>query len=249
MSAVSPFLIEAIKQLQKLPALEDAVLAGGTSLALRYDHRESVDIDLMFSDTIGKAAFQEIEKQVRDKFQGDIMALDYPCDIDDQFVFLRFLLRSNDEQIKVEIMQNMIFTEPIEEVDGIRILSRRDIGMLKLMAASNRCSFKDIYDLSYLTNEIPLPDLFGSLADKQHTYSDERHRNIFELDDESPVNNPLLLLAFDNEAPAKAGRPSHSTHQFKIINGNNWLSSKLDWRRKVRELFKELGTEFPGAGQ
>lgn len=59
MSAVSPVLLITIKELQELPSLQEARLGGGTSLALRYDHRESVDIDLLFSDIIGKSGFQQ----------------------------------------------------------------------------------------------------------------------------------------------------------------------------------------------
>lgn len=181
------------------------------------------------------------KQEVREKFNEAILSLDYPCDDDDQFVFLRFLIRKGEEQIKVEIMQNMIFTEEPDLVEGVRVLSLRDIGMLKLMAASNRCSFKDIYDLSYLTEEVPLPELFYLLGEKQKKYNGEAYFTIFDLDDEqSPVEYPKLLLKFETEAQAKPNRPFHSTPQFRIANGMTWLGAKANWRRKVKHLFLEL---------
>ncbi|MFC0513684.1 nucleotidyl transferase AbiEii/AbiGii toxin family protein [Mucilaginibacter angelicae] len=65
MSAVSPELIEAIKELQKLPSLKSALLGGGINLAIRYDHRQSVDIDLFFPEIIGREGFEQIKRKLR----------------------------------------------------------------------------------------------------------------------------------------------------------------------------------------
>jgi hypothetical protein len=64
-AAVSTELLETIIELQRLSSLKNAVLAGGTNLAIRYDHRESIDIDLFFSGIIGKAGYKEIEDEVK----------------------------------------------------------------------------------------------------------------------------------------------------------------------------------------
>ncbi len=47
--------------------------------------------------------------------------------------------------------------------------------MLKLMAVSNRFSFKDVYDLHYLTENIALPDLLLNLKEKDD--KDFKHEN------------------------------------------------------------------------
>lgn len=49
MSAVSADLLEIIIELQSLPSLQHSFLGGGTNLAIRYNHRESVDIDLFWN--------------------------------------------------------------------------------------------------------------------------------------------------------------------------------------------------------
>ena len=58
MQAVSPALLQTIKELQQLPSLNAFALAGGTNLALRYNHRISEDIDLFSTNIIGIEGFE-----------------------------------------------------------------------------------------------------------------------------------------------------------------------------------------------
>lgn len=209
---------------------------------MRFDHRESVDIDLFFSGIIGKARFGQIEKEVGEKFGEAILNLDYPCDIDDQFIFQRFIVRNKTDQIRVEIMQNMIFTEQAEVLKDVRILSLHDMGLLKLMAVSNRASFKDVYDLCYLTDDRPLTEYFSLLKQKREKYNKDEHRNIFDLDkDISPVAEPGRLLNFEKDAGGSQDRPGHSTNRLKITNGISWFVAQSRWRRRVKELLRSLG--------
>ena len=53
MSAVSPAIVKTILQLQSLPSLANFSLAGGTNLALQYNHRISDDIDLFCPEING----------------------------------------------------------------------------------------------------------------------------------------------------------------------------------------------------
>ena len=53
MKAVSPVLYQTIKELQSLKILKSFALGGGTNLAVRYDHPESIDIDLFCTENIG----------------------------------------------------------------------------------------------------------------------------------------------------------------------------------------------------
>jgi hypothetical protein len=62
MKAVSDSLIETILELQQLPSLSTSSLGGGTNLAIRYGHRISYDIDLFFSDIIGKQGYEVIKE-------------------------------------------------------------------------------------------------------------------------------------------------------------------------------------------
>lgn len=55
MIAITNELLSTIQALQRLPSLQEARLGGGTSIALRFNHRESVDVDLLFSEKSAKA--------------------------------------------------------------------------------------------------------------------------------------------------------------------------------------------------
>jgi hypothetical protein len=246
-AAVSTELLETIIELQRLSSLKNAVLAGGTNLAIRYDHRESIDIDLFFSGIIGKAGYKEIEDEVKLHFGQRVARLDYPCDESDQFMFFRFWVKKGDLNIKVEILQNANFLDEHELVKGVRLASIRDIGLLKLMTAANRASFKDIYDLDYLTEDTSLTSLMGDLKYKQEAFNGEEHRTIFDLDREiSPVEDPLRLLLFEQKAANRGNRPNHSDHRIlPQANKKNWMAAQSSYRRKVRRLCNDLGVDFP----
>jgi hypothetical protein len=65
---------------------------------------------------------------------------------------------------------------PIEIKEGIRLLSKLDIGLFKLLSAANRATKKDIYDLDFITNDIPLVKLYNELKIKISRYSKEKDR-------------------------------------------------------------------------
>ena len=69
MQAVSLVLFQTIKELLQLPSLSDLALAGGTNLALRFNHRVSEDIDLFSNKIIGLKGFQKIEEEVKSCIQ------------------------------------------------------------------------------------------------------------------------------------------------------------------------------------
>lgn len=60
MIAVDPRLVSLLKELQTFPSLTGFVLAGGTNLSLRYNHRKSIDLDLISNQIIGKNGFEAI---------------------------------------------------------------------------------------------------------------------------------------------------------------------------------------------
>ncbi|RKD12474.1 hypothetical protein BCY91_12580 [Pelobium manganitolerans] len=248
MIAVSEHLVETILELQRLPSLSQSSLGGGTNLAIRYRHRKSYDIDLFFPHIIGRQGYEAIRQEVISLYGELVFGLDYPCDIDDQFLFQRFFLRKEDTVIKVEILQNMqTFKEP-ELIDGIKLMNLKDIGPLKLMSAANRANHKDIYDLDYLTDEIPLNDIMTLLVERENKYSLPEQQNIFDQDKElSPTRHPDLLLKFENPKKGNSSRPGHSNPRIDFIEGKkNWALARSSWRRKVRAYFNSIGRDFPG---
>jgi hypothetical protein len=101
MSAVSPTLKQTILELQNLPSIASFALGGGTNLALRYNHRISVDIDFISSITIGRVDFDQIIEEVESlygKKQVNIMLLN--TQLYEQFLFLKMFVSKNDEVTK-----------------------------------------------------------------------------------------------------------------------------------------------------
>jgi predicted nucleotidyltransferase component of viral defense system len=246
MKTVSPSICEIISELQSLASLSNFSLGGGTNLAIQYNHRVSEDIDLFCPDIVGKQGFNKIEGEVKKYFGSRARSFDEPCDINDQFRFLRFFIDTKQgEPIKVELLQNMKNLYNIEVKDNIKLLSKKDIGLFKLISASNRSAKKDIYDLDFITDEIPLIELFEALKIKTQKFNKDEDKTIFDLNkNKSLMEFPELLLQFDSTTSRNL--PMHTHDNISIIEGNKtWIESKLSWRSKVKQPFNHLGKEFP----
>uniref|UniRef100_F4C3Y4 Nucleotidyl transferase AbiEii/AbiGii toxin family protein n=1 Tax=Sphingobacterium sp. (strain 21) TaxID=743722 RepID=F4C3Y4_SPHS2 len=249
MSAISPNLLKTIRELQSFESIKGSALGGGTNLALRYNHRISTDIDIFFPHIIGKAGYEKIKKDVMDFYGARVFGTQYPCEIDDHYIFLRFFIICDGETIKVEVLQNMKMMGDIEELDDIKLVSELDIALFKMMSAANRATQKDIYDLDLLTEKFTLANLYEQLNKKRSLFSEELHKNIFDLDGEiSPLDDPLTLLKFDEgNAQDNKLRPHHSQNRVDIIKDQkSWPIARSSWRKKVRVLFDQLNVAFPG---
>lgn len=244
---VSPLLVKTIKELQNLPSLSDFALAGGTNLAVRYNHRKSIDIDLFCNVIIGVKGFKKIEKDLNKFYGKAISGLSYPCNINDQYLFLRCFIQTEDEIIKIELLQNMKTLYNVEMIDDMRLVAKKDIGLFKLISAASRAGKKNIYDLNYITEDVSLIDLFNNLKEKKNQFNRAEDKTIFDLDDEeSPIDNPLLLLSFDGVLKTNNSKPIHTNDRIDIIKGSKtWIASRITWKQKVRELFRHLDIEYP----
>ena len=247
MNAVTPAIIKAIIELQALPTISKFTLGGGTNLALQFNHRISDDIDFFCAEIIGKEGFKNIESEVKSYFGNKAKNFDDPCDINDQYCFLRFFLDLQDgTTIKVELLQNMKNLFDVEVNQGINLLSKKDIGLFKLISTSNRSTKKDIYDLDFITDTVALVDLYEWLKVKTLKFNKDEHKTIFDLSkNNTSIDNPELLLKFDDNSDYSKF-PSHTNDTIQIIEGNKtWIEAKISWRSKVRRLYDHLGKDFP----
>lgn len=245
MSAVTPVLLQTIKQLQALPSLSQFALAGGTNLAFRFNHRQSQDIDLFCNQIVGVKHFETIEAEVKSFFgEANITGLQYPFDKEsEQHTYLRFwVTKPCGTIIKVEIIQNMKMMDAIEVVDEVKLVTTKDIGLFKLISGSSRAAKKDIYDLDFITEKIDIIDLFEALKIKKQTFNQKEHQNIFDLDEEEcPIQNPNLLLKFDGNVSQNKIKPIHSNDTILIVKGGkSWVRVRTSWRMKVKRLFRYL---------
>ncbi|MGN7724076.1 nucleotidyl transferase AbiEii/AbiGii toxin family protein [Chitinophaga sp. 22620] len=249
--AVSAELLEAITEIQALPAFANFALAGGTNLAIRYNHRRSIDIDLFSNYVIGLAGLDKMKQGLEGHF-GEALLFCEILDPDngEQFCFLRALISKGQTKIKVEAIQNIQILDTIEDHHGVQMLSVKDIALLKLMSACNRKAKKDIYDLDLLSNEINLENLIDLLRFKQEKYGSNEFDCLFDLDDrQNPVEDLGLLLGFDdNKYSEIPNRPNHSNDNIDIMpHSKSWISARISWKVKVKELMRKRGIIPPAA--
>jgi Nucleotidyl transferase AbiEii toxin, Type IV TA system len=237
-------LLDLIRELQTIEVLDHFALAGGSNLALRFNHRKSVDIDLFTNRTIGIKGWVAIEKSVREKFGSAVLFCNIlNAELGDQYCFLRSLIIKGEEQIKVDMIQNVQYLDAIENVVGIRMLSVRDIGLFKLMAASNRFARKDFYDLDVVTDQINLDFLLRRLGEKVDQYNEDRFKCLFDLDHEkSPLDDiSILLPKEETEFSSSNSLHTHSNDRLDILEGGkSWPAAKISLKRKIKNIARDI---------
>lgn len=149
---VVPELMELLKKLMKVDCFSDFYLVGGTSLSLQMGHRNSIDIDLFGNQEIDSELFVRLlnnfgETEVS-KSSKNILITDVAG-------------------IKVDFVnyQYKLLEKPFE-IEGIRMVSKKDIAAMKLNAIAGRGSKKDFIDLYYLLNDFTLKQMLEFYKEK-----------------------------------------------------------------------------------
>jgi len=138
--------LELLKKLMKIPGLDNFYLVGGTALALRIGHRISVDLDLFSHVEFSpQELISEIELIGSTKIIGEA----------------RNTLNVVIDGVEVDIIRhNYPLLEEIEIIDGLRLISKKDIAAMKLSAIARRGSKKDFYDVYFILQEFSTEELF-----------------------------------------------------------------------------------------
>ena len=146
---------EPVAALLERLAFHDALgrfaLGGGTSLALRFGHRLSVDLDYFTTEEFDPGLLSE------------------SLDLDD----LSVLALSNNtlslvaSGVKIDLLRhNYPEVAPIDGIAGHRLISIPDIAAMKLNAIANRGSKKDFYDMAELLGHHSLEEMLGFFSRK-----------------------------------------------------------------------------------
>ena len=123
----------------ELPSLQHFSLVGGTALALRYGHRESIDLDLFaYGDFERDLVVDELTKEFGQAFE-------YRRDRSTWAAFCTI------NEVKVDIIKDPhARITDIDLVDGIRLYRDDDIAPMKIEAILHRGKKKDFWDLEVL---------------------------------------------------------------------------------------------------
>jgi len=142
---VVPDLVELLKKLMLEKSFSNYNLVGGTALALQIGHRNSVDIDLFGDQPIDHDLYTEILTNLGT----------YEVSKSSKNVFISLI-----NNIKVDFVNYRypLIDKPLE-IEGIRMLSKKDIAAMKMNAISGRGSKKDFIDLYFLLKEFTLGEM------------------------------------------------------------------------------------------
>lgn len=146
---VNEKLLERLNYLQQLSLLDSFYLVGGTSLALRFGHRISTDIDFF---THAEVDFEYIKEELQQYF--DILHLQNKKG-----------LSGFSKGVKTDLVSHKYtLLESIEIIDGIRMASLADISAMKINAINNRGKRKDFIDLYFLLDSFSFDEILNHYA-------------------------------------------------------------------------------------
>jgi hypothetical protein len=195
---VEPGTLGLLKSLMFLEALRPFYLVGGTSLALQLGHRVSIDLDLFTTEPFDKSELMDL---LNAHFEDVSLESEGPS-----------MLITNINQVKVDFvkMGYPILFPPLE-IEGVRMLNIQDIAPMKLKAIAQRGSKKDFYDIYFLLDLLPLPEMLRLFSEKF------KQQEIFHV---------IKSLAYFEDAEQYADP--------KVFD------AKVTWKKVKNRVFKEV---------
>ncbi len=145
-----------------MPELNQFGLVGGTNLSLRFGHRLSIDLDFFTNEPFDT---EDTYNLLEGQFPNILLASQ-----SETMLFLYI----NDVKIDMVLLPYP-YLNPLEEVEGIRLVSVEDIAAMKLSAIARRGVKKDFWDIAELLEIFSLAEMLEFYKAK---YSS---RDIFHL--------------------------------------------------------------------
>jgi predicted nucleotidyltransferase component of viral defense system len=179
--AVKPELLELLNQLMLINEFNNFHLVGGTALALYDGHRISVDIDLF-----GKSHLEE----------NKITSLIENCGNTKLLSKSQKILIYTVNGIKVDFVDYQYeLIEPVNIINGIRILSKKDIAAMKLNAIVGRGSKKDFFDIVQLLKTFTFTEMLSFYTAKYKQNSEFMViKSLMYFDDAELEPDPITLV-------------------------------------------------------
>ncbi len=179
--AVGTVTLELIRTLQGKPYLAGFCLVGGTALALKLNHRRSIDIDL-FSDFSFNAS--ELLEKIHQDFPFQIHFTDLNT------------LKGSIGDVRVDILAHRYpWIEKRVDLKGIFLASTPDIIAMKLNAISTSGQrSKDFIDIFYLLDHYTLPEMLRFYT-KKYNQNNTAHvlKSMIYFDDADLADWPVLI--------------------------------------------------------
>lgn len=155
---ILPDTLELLKKMSIQPELQGMRLVGGTSLALQYGHRQSVDLDFFGRPDVSQdEILSMIEKMGACKLRNRTKNI------------LQLIVNGVMVDI-VDYSQYSWIDEPVCD-DGLILASPKDIAAMKINAIEGRGSRKDFIDVYLLLQHYSLEELLQFYSQKYPNYS------------------------------------------------------------------------------
>ncbi len=184
---IEPKLLELLNKLLKIEEFKELRLVGGTSLALQYGHRKSIDIDL----------FGNLEIDL-----DEISSLLSTCGKSTQIKRSAKINIFSIDGIKVDIVNyHYPWLSPVLLEDGLRLAQPEDIAAMKISAITGRGTKKDFIDLYELLKHFSLEEILGLYErkyDDGSIYLALKSLNYFGDAEQNPMPEMLIDTSWSN---------------------------------------------------
>ena len=154
-SSLEPGTLDVLNKIMSIGSLQDFALAGGTNLTLRFGHRLSIDLDFFSPDDFNNEILAGVLKENFENIEiGDVgNRIGLFCYIND---------------IKVDFVKHHHFQllDSIEEIQGIRLFSLKDIAAMKIFAVIKRPKKKDHWDIAEMLKHFSLEYMIDNYLKK-----------------------------------------------------------------------------------
>ena len=177
----------ALRLLGRLPFIQRFYLAGGSELALHLGHRFSIDLNFFssFIDSVGP----DERAILRDTLAGSSLAITYDQDM--TFV-------ANWRGVGISFFRLSLYplVQPPLLLEGVPVASLAEIGAMKLAAIIDRGNRKDLVDLYFVLQHVPLDELFHIAAvkyERVRTFAISATRALAYFEDAEALPMPQML--------------------------------------------------------
>ena len=151
-ATVKPELLELLNAMMNESTFDSFVLVGGTSLALQYGHRDSIDLDFFGNQPIDEDLFLS-----KLSLFGCVQWIKKSDNV--------LICSVND--IKVDFVSYpYTWIGPVIHANKVRLASDRDIAAMKLNAIAGRGSKKDFIDLYFILQRFSLNEVISFYNEK-----------------------------------------------------------------------------------
>jgi len=157
-----PWQKSVIRIVAGAPEVSSFYLTGGTALAGYYlHHRVSEDLDFFSFEEFELAAVEAVAKRIKEELGAEEMRFFR------RFDRRQFFYRRGDQEFKVEFTHYPFKQlEPPHVYDRLRVDSKFDMAVNKLMTICERFDPKDFVDLYFLLHEYPLERMREGVREK-----------------------------------------------------------------------------------